>query len=145
MPLHLDYQLSGMIFARPRPAGHLISTLWSSITSRRQARCDVSKFCTLRIIWLLVLKYNKIWIIYDTVISLRSLKLQLYFIISLLILKLTKVIHFVQEHNIRPKMVEVWREKFAHLNLTYSIGGQISFDVSNFSCRSHRVFSECAF
>ncbi|BBN05728.1 phosphomannomutase [Marchantia polymorpha subsp. ruderalis] len=25
-------------------------------------------------------------------------------------------------------MVEVWREKFAHLNLTYSIGGQISFD-----------------
>ncbi|BBN05730.1 phosphomannomutase [Marchantia polymorpha subsp. ruderalis] len=34
-----------------------------------------------------------------------------------------------KEHNIRPKMVEVLREKFAHLNLTYSIGGQISFDV----------------
>ncbi|EIW66513.1 phosphomannomutase [Tremella mesenterica] len=32
-------------------------------------------------------------------------------------------------HNIRPKMVEALREKFAHLNLTYSIGGQISFDV----------------
>ncbi|OWM88227.1 phosphomannomutase [Punica granatum] len=32
-------------------------------------------------------------------------------------------------HNIRPKMVSVLREKFAHLNLTFSIGGQISFDV----------------
>lgn len=32
-------------------------------------------------------------------------------------------------HNIRPKMVEVLRQKFAHLNLTFSIGGQISFDV----------------
>lgn len=32
-------------------------------------------------------------------------------------------------HGIRPKFVEVLREKFAHLNLTYSIGGQISFDV----------------
>ncbi|CAL5381795.1 unnamed protein product [Camellia sinensis] len=32
--------------------------------------------------------------------------------------------------NIRPKMVSVLREKFAHLNLTFSIGGQISFDVS---------------
>ncbi|KAL6653033.1 hypothetical protein ACP70R_011958 [Stipagrostis hirtigluma subsp. patula] len=32
-------------------------------------------------------------------------------------------------HNIRPKMVLVLREKFAHLNLTFSIGGQISFDV----------------
>lgn len=29
----------------------------------------------------------------------------------------------------RPKMVEVLKEKFADLNLTYSIGGQISFDV----------------
>lgn len=36
-----------------------------------------------------------------------------------------------QVHNIRPKMVSVLREKFAHLNLTFSIGGQISFDVSN--------------
>ncbi|XP_043718783.1 phosphomannomutase-like [Telopea speciosissima] len=31
--------------------------------------------------------------------------------------------------SIRSKMVSVLREKFAHLNLTYSIGGQISFDV----------------
>ncbi|KAL3517137.1 hypothetical protein ACH5RR_024039 [Cinchona calisaya] len=32
-------------------------------------------------------------------------------------------------HNIRPKMVSVLRDKFAHLNLTFSTGGQISFDV----------------
>ncbi|KAL1830277.1 hypothetical protein DCAR_0209716 [Daucus carota subsp. sativus] len=32
-------------------------------------------------------------------------------------------------HNIRSKLVSLLREKFAHLNLTYSIGGQISFDV----------------
>ncbi|KAG5402540.1 hypothetical protein IGI04_017147 [Brassica rapa subsp. trilocularis] len=32
-------------------------------------------------------------------------------------------------HNIRPKMVAELRERFAHLNLTFSIGGQISFDV----------------
>ncbi|KAK9076415.1 hypothetical protein SSX86_004749 [Deinandra increscens subsp. villosa] len=32
-------------------------------------------------------------------------------------------------HNIRSNMVEVLREKFAHLNLTFSIGGQISFDA----------------
>ncbi|XP_021653087.2 phosphomannomutase isoform X2 [Hevea brasiliensis] len=32
-------------------------------------------------------------------------------------------------HNIRSKMVSVLRERFAHLNLTFSIGGQISFDV----------------
>ncbi|KAI7733642.1 hypothetical protein M8C21_028585 [Ambrosia artemisiifolia] len=32
-------------------------------------------------------------------------------------------------HNIRAKLVEVLREKFAHLNLTFSIGGQISFDA----------------
>ncbi|XP_058082974.1 phosphomannomutase isoform X2 [Magnolia sinica] len=32
-------------------------------------------------------------------------------------------------HNVRTKMVSVLREKFAHLNLTFSIGGQISFDV----------------
>ncbi|KAL0720652.1 hypothetical protein Bca4012_035251 [Brassica carinata] len=31
--------------------------------------------------------------------------------------------------NIRPKMVAELRERFAHLNLTFSIGGQISFDV----------------
>jgi hypothetical protein len=29
----------------------------------------------------------------------------------------------------RPKMVEVLRKEFAEYNLTYSIGGQISFDV----------------
>ncbi|KAJ3075585.1 Phosphomannomutase [Quaeritorhiza haematococci] len=34
-----------------------------------------------------------------------------------------------KEHNIRPKMVEVLKENFADLDLTYSIGGQISFDV----------------
>ncbi|KAJ8492919.1 hypothetical protein OPV22_014640 [Ensete ventricosum] len=32
-------------------------------------------------------------------------------------------------HNIRPRMVSVLREKFAHMDLTFSIGGQISFDV----------------
>ncbi|KAG6493609.1 hypothetical protein ZIOFF_048601 [Zingiber officinale] len=32
-------------------------------------------------------------------------------------------------HNIRPKMVSVLREKFAHLDLTFAIGGEISFDV----------------
>lgn len=34
-----------------------------------------------------------------------------------------------KQANVRPKMVEVLKEKFADLNLTYSIGGQISFDV----------------
>lgn len=37
----------------------------------------------------------------------------------------------LQVHNIRPKMVSILREKFAHFNLTFSIGGQISFDVSD--------------
>ncbi|GBG86592.1 hypothetical protein CBR_g41657 [Chara braunii] len=32
-------------------------------------------------------------------------------------------------HKVREKMVSVLKEKFAPLNLTYSIGGQISFDV----------------
>ncbi|XP_038682911.1 phosphomannomutase-like [Tripterygium wilfordii] len=32
-------------------------------------------------------------------------------------------------YSVRPKMVSVLREKFSHLNLTFSIGGQISFDV----------------
>ena len=36
---------------------------------------------------------------------------------------------FDKEHNIRPKMVEVLKKEFADYNLTYSIGGQISFDV----------------
>ena len=34
-----------------------------------------------------------------------------------------------QGANVRKQMVEIMREKFAHLNLTFSIGGQISFDV----------------
>lgn len=34
-----------------------------------------------------------------------------------------------QIHKIREKMVAVLQEKFAHLNLKFSIGGQISFDV----------------
>ena len=32
------------------------------------------------------------------------------------------------EHNIRKNMVEAMRKEFADLGLTYSIGGQISFD-----------------
>jgi phosphomannomutase len=32
-------------------------------------------------------------------------------------------------HNIRSKFVEILKEKFAEYDLTYSIGGQISFDV----------------
>ena len=35
----------------------------------------------------------------------------------------------LQKHNIRKDMVNVLKEKFGHYNLTYSIGGQISFDV----------------
>jgi phosphomannomutase len=34
-----------------------------------------------------------------------------------------------KEHNIRKTMVSVLQKEFAELNLTYSIGGQISFDV----------------
>jgi len=33
------------------------------------------------------------------------------------------------QHKIREKLVEVLQQKFAHFNLTYSIGGQISIDV----------------
>lgn len=33
------------------------------------------------------------------------------------------------EHKVRETMIGVMKEKFASLNLTYSIGGQISFDV----------------
>ena len=33
------------------------------------------------------------------------------------------------QHNIRKTMVETMREKFKDLNLTFSIGGQISFDM----------------
>ena len=36
---------------------------------------------------------------------------------------------FDLEHNVRQNMVEAMRKEFADLNLTYSIGGQISFDV----------------
>ena len=34
-----------------------------------------------------------------------------------------------KEHNIRNTMVSVLQEKFKDFNFTYSIGGQISFDV----------------
>lgn len=34
-----------------------------------------------------------------------------------------------QEHGVRAKFVEILKKEFAHLSLTYSIGGQISFDV----------------
>ncbi|KAI1307779.1 eukaryotic phosphomannomutase [Xylaria venustula] len=33
------------------------------------------------------------------------------------------------EHGIRPAFIEKLKERFAHLDLTYSIGGQLSFDV----------------
>jgi phosphomannomutase len=36
---------------------------------------------------------------------------------------------FDKIHNIRPKMVEALREEFKDYGLTFSIGGQISFDV----------------
>lgn len=36
---------------------------------------------------------------------------------------------FDLKHNIRKNMVEAMKKEFADLNLTYSIGGQISFDV----------------
>lgn len=36
---------------------------------------------------------------------------------------------FDLEHNVRQNMVQAMKEEFADLNLTYSIGGQISFDV----------------
>lgn len=35
----------------------------------------------------------------------------------------------LQEHKVRAKMVEVLQKEFADYNLTFSIGGQISFDV----------------
>jgi len=34
-----------------------------------------------------------------------------------------------QERGIREKFVGILREKFAHYDLTFSIGGQISFDI----------------
>lgn len=34
-----------------------------------------------------------------------------------------------KEHQIRPKFVEALKKEFSHLDLTFSIGGQISFDV----------------
>nr|OQO23354.1 Phosphomannomutase [Rachicladosporium sp. CCFEE 5018] len=36
---------------------------------------------------------------------------------------------FDLEHGIRPKFIEALRKEFPHLSLTYSIGGEISFDV----------------
>jgi phosphomannomutase len=35
----------------------------------------------------------------------------------------------LQEHGVRAKFVQILQKEFAHLGLTYSIGGQISFDV----------------
>jgi len=34
-----------------------------------------------------------------------------------------------KQYNIRQQMIQAMQQRFAHLNLTYSIGGQISFDV----------------
>lgn len=34
-----------------------------------------------------------------------------------------------REHHVRERFVEKLRERFGHLGLTFSIGGQISFDV----------------
>ncbi|CAH00412.1 Sec53 [Kluyveromyces lactis] len=36
---------------------------------------------------------------------------------------------FDKEHQVRAKFVEALKKEFAHLSLTFSIGGQISFDV----------------
>lgn len=36
---------------------------------------------------------------------------------------------FDLKHNIRKNFIAALQQKFAHLNLTYSVGGQISFDV----------------
>jgi hypothetical protein len=46
-----------------------------------------------------------------------------------LVLSLTSTDHMTWHAMHRKKFVEVLREKFAHLDLVYSIGGQISFDV----------------
>jgi Eukaryotic phosphomannomutase len=35
----------------------------------------------------------------------------------------------LQVHKVRAKMIAALREEFNHLDLTYSIGGQISFDL----------------
>lgn len=34
-----------------------------------------------------------------------------------------------KQHNIRKTMIAALKENFSHLDMTYSIGGQISFDV----------------
>ena len=38
-------------------------------------------------------------------------------------------LEYDNEHKIRATMVSVLQERFAHMNLTFSIGGEISFDV----------------
>ncbi|RZC46782.1 hypothetical protein C5167_039740 [Papaver somniferum] len=48
-------------------------------------------------------------------------------------------------HNVRPKMGSVFREKFAHLNLTFSVGGQINFDVSRNLSISSRLGQDLLF
>ncbi len=37
--------------------------------------------------------------------------------------------YICKEHKIREKFIETLKNQFADYNLTYSIGGQISFDV----------------
>ncbi len=37
---------------------------------------------------------------------------------------------FLKMHHIREKFIEILKEKFRELDLHYTIGGQISFDVS---------------
>ena len=69
-------------------------------------------------------KYDKVLILYYKSVTFLSRRWKVIEDTS------TETMDFLQVHNIRPKMVSVLREKFAHFNLTFSIGGQISFDVS---------------
>lgn len=48
---------------------------------------------------------------------------------TVVLLTILEYFSALQKHNIRKDMVNVLKEKFGHYNLTYSIGGQISFDV----------------
>ena len=41
----------------------------------------------------------------------------------------TYLIHQFQQNGYRAKFIEVLKEKFPDFGLTYSIGGQLSFDV----------------
>ena len=44
-------------------------------------------------------------------------------------LLLLHVTMLLQVHQVRSQMVKVLEDKFGYLSLTFSIGGQISFDV----------------